>query len=338
MGLREWISKQFIDVIEWEEEPGLLAEKLDFQDNEIQNGAQLTVRETQAAVIVDEGVLADKFGPGLHTLDTSNVPILTNLKNWDKAFESPFKTDVYFFSQKEHINLKWGTAQPITIRDAELGAVRLRAFGTYSFRIKDISAFYATLMGTLGEVRVDSLEPQLRAAIMTALASALGSGGIPFLDLAGNQQKLSEALKEAVDAAFEQYGLEAPAFYVESVSLPEEVQKYLDKASSMRVLGDLDQYAKFQSAEAIEAAAKNEGGIAGIGAGVGAGAAIGQTMAAAMAPAAAPAPAAPAAPAADAPEADDPFEQIEKLHKLKEMGALTEEEFEAKKADLLSKM
>ncbi len=334
MGIRDFISKQFIDVIEWEEEPGLIAERLDFRDNEIQNGAQLTVRETQAAVIIDEGVLADKFGPGLHTLDTSNVPILTNLKNWDKAFESPFKTDVYFFSQKEHLNLKWGTAQPITLRDAELGPVRLRAFGTYSFRIKDISSFYATVMGTLGEVRVESLEPQLRAAIMTALATALGSGNIPFLDLAGNQQKLSDALKDAVDAAFEQYGLEAPSFYVESVSLPEEVQKYLDKASSMRVIGDLDQYAKFQSADAIEAAAKNEGGVAGIGVGIGAGAALGQTMAGAMGGATAPAP----APAAAAQPDVDPFEQIEKLHKLKEMGALTEEEFQAKKADLLGKM
>ena len=128
MGLRDFISKQFVDVIEWEEEPGLLAERLDFQDNEIQNGAQLTVRETQAAVVIDEGVLADMYGPGLHTLDTSNMPILTNLKNWDKAFKSPFKTDVYFFSQKEQVNLKWGTVQPVTIRDPELGPVRLRAF------------------------------------------------------------------------------------------------------------------------------------------------------------------------------------------------------------------
>ncbi len=332
MGLRDFISKQFVDVIEWQEEPGELAEKLDFADNEIQNGAQLTVRETQAAVVVDEGVLGDMYGPGLHTLDTSNMPILTNLRNWDKAFKSPFKTDVYFFSQKEQINLKWGTAQPVTIRDAELGPIRLRAFGSYSFRVKTIAPFYATLVGTLGKVTVADIEPQLRAAIMTALATGLGSGDVPFIDLAANQQKLSEALKNAVAPAFEQYGLEVPTFFVESVSLPEEVQKHLDKKSSMRVLGDLDQYAKFQAAEAIEAAANQEGGMAGLGAGAGAGMAIGQTMAGALAQQPAAAPATPAAPAVD------PFEQIEKLHKLHEMGALSKEEYETKKADLLSQV
>ncbi|MGJ8537311.1 MAG: SPFH domain-containing protein, partial [Parasphingopyxis sp.] len=208
MGIRDFLSKQFIDVIEWGEEPGDLAERLDFADNEIQNGAQLTVRETQAAVVIDEGVLADMYGPGLHTLDTSNMPILTNLKNWDKAFKSPFKTDVYFFSQKEQVNLKWGTAQPVTIRDPELGPIRLRAFGTYSFRVKDIAPFYASLVGTLDKVTVSSIEPQLRAAIITALATGLGGGDVPFIDLAANQQKLSDALKEAVGPAFEQYGLE----------------------------------------------------------------------------------------------------------------------------------
>ncbi|MBC7986438.1 MAG: SPFH domain-containing protein, partial [Sphingomonadaceae bacterium] len=279
MGLRDFISKQFIDVIEWREEPGELAERLDFIDNEIQNGAQLTVRETQAAVFVDEGVIADMFGPGLHTLDTQNLPVLTNLRNWDKAFKSPFKSDIYFFSQKEQTGLKWGTAQPVTIRDKELGPVRLRAFGSYSFRVKSIAPFYAALVGTLSEVRVSDIEPQLRAAIATALATGLGSSDVPFLDLAANQAKLSDALKAAVSPAFEQYGLEVPTFFVESVSLPEEVQRHLDKGSSMRVLGDLDQYAKFQAAESIELAAKQEGGMAGLGAGAGAGMAIGQAMA-----------------------------------------------------------
>ncbi|MCA1749739.1 MAG: SPFH domain-containing protein [Parasphingopyxis sp.] len=336
MALRDFISKQFIDVIEWTEEPGELAERFDFADNEIQNGAQLTVRETQAAVVVDEGVLADMYGPGLHTLETSNMPILTNLKNWDKAFESPFKTDVYFFSQKEQLNLKWGTAQPVTIRDAELGPVRLRAFGTYSFRVKEIAPFYASLVGTLEKVMVKDIEPQLRAAIMTALATGLGSGGIPFLDLAANQQKLSEALKDAVDPAFAQYGLEVPSFFVESVSLPEEVQKHLDKSSSMRVIGDLDKYAKFQAAEAIEKAAEQEGGMAGIGAGAGAGVAIGHAMAGAFAQ---PQQAAqPAQPAGGGGSDVDPFERIEKLHKLHEAGALSKEEFEAKKAELLKQV
>jgi len=331
----DFLRKQFIDVIDWVEEPGVLACRYPMQDREIQNGGQLTVRETQMAAFINEGQVADVFGPGLHTLTTENIPLLTNLMNWDKGFASPFKSDVYFFSLRERINFKWGTTQPITVRDAELGPIRIRAFGSYSFRITDVARFYARLMGTLERVQDGDIEPQLKATIATALATGLGTSGVPFLDLAGNQTLMSEKLREAVTPALAEYGLAVPSFFVESLSLPEEVQAYLDKASSMRVIGDLDKYAKFQSAEAIEAAASQPGGMAGLGAGAAAGMAIGQTMASALASnsgggASAPAP-------ADAP-AEDPFAQVERLHKLLTIGAISQEEFDAKKAELLARI
>ncbi|MGZ8349958.1 MAG: SPFH domain-containing protein [Allosphingosinicella sp.] len=330
MGVFDFLSKQFVDVIDWVEEPGLLAIRYPMQDREIQNGAQLTVREGQMAAFINEGQIADIFGPGLHELSTANMPILTSLMNWDKAFKSPFKSDVYFFSLKEQTALKWGTAQPITVRDQEFGPLRIRAFGSYSFRIDNVSPFAVKLMGTLERMRVEDIEPQLKAAIATALATGLGGAAIPFVDLAGNQTALSEKLKDAVQPAFDQYGLELGTFYIESLSLPEEVQKYLDKASSMRVLGDLDRYAKFQSAEAIEAAASQPGGIAGIGAGAAAGMAIGQTMAAGLSGG--------GGGGGGGQAAEDPFALIERMHKLLTIGAITQEEFDAKKAELMGRI
>jgi membrane protease subunit (stomatin/prohibitin family) len=325
----DWLSKQFIDVIDWTDEPNVLAIRYPIKDREIQNGAQLTVREGQVAAFIDEGRVADVFEPGLHTLDTRNLPILTSLMNWDKAFASPFKSDIYFFSQREQINRKWGTQQPITIRDKELGAIRLRAFGTYSYRIEQVAAFAVKLMGSLDRLTVDDLDGQLRGAIATAIATGLGAAETPFLDLAANQSAMSEAMKEAVDKSLSQWGLKVTSFFVESLSLPEEVQKHLDKASSMRVLGDLDRYAKFQSAEAIEAAASQPGGAAGAGVGMGAGLAMGQAMAAGLAGAGAPS-------AGQAGE--DVFGTIERLHKLVTIGALSQEEFDSKKAELLSRI
>ncbi len=326
----DFLSKQFIDVIDWVEEPGLLAERYPMQDREIQNGAQLTVREGQMAAFINEGRIADVYGPGLHNLETANMPILTSLMNWDKAFKSPFKSDVYFFSLKEQINLKWGTQQPVTVRDKEFGPLRIRAFGTYSFRIDDVAPFSVKLMGTLERVKAEDLEPQLRAAIASALATGLGGGEIAFLDMAANQTAMSEKLKEAVNPVFAQWGLVVPSFFVESLSLPEEVQKHLDKSSSMRVIGDLDRYARFQSAEAIETAAANPGGMASLGAGAAAGIAIGQTMAAGLGGA--------RGGGGGGAAQEDPFAQVEKLHKLLTIGAISQEEYDSKKAELLSRI
>ncbi|MBX9813710.1 MAG: hypothetical protein A4S12_01875 [Proteobacteria bacterium SG_bin5] len=326
MGILDFLSKQFVDVIDWVEEPGDLGIRYPMRDREIQNGGQLTVREGQVAFFYNEGQIADVFKAGQHTLNTANLPLLTALQNWDKGFKSPFKADVYFFSLREQAGLKWGTAQPITVRDKEFGPLRVRAFGSYSFRLDDVAVFAAKLMGTTERLRVSDIEGQLRGVIATAIATALGGGEIAFLDMAANQQALSEKLKGAVDAAFKQWGLACPSFFVESVSLPEEVQAYLDKASSMRVVGDLDRYAKFQAADAIEAAASNPGGLGGIGASAAAGMAIGQQMMGAMSGGGAAAP------------GEDAFAQIEKLHKLMTIGALSEAEFEAKKAELLSRI
>lgn len=328
-----FFSKQFIDVIQWQEQPGQLAWRVPMEDQEIQNGAQLTVREGQVAAFFNEGQIADMFGPGLHTLETSNLPLLTNLLSWDKAFKSPFKSDVVFFSQKEQIGQKWGTTQPVTIRDAEFGPIRVRAFGSFSFRIDKVAPFTSRLLGTLAGLTVSDIEPQLRSAIATSMATGLGGGGTPFLDLAANQAALSESLRKAVEASLEQWGLTVPTLFIESLSLPEEVQKAIDAGGSMRVIGDLDRYAKYQAAEAMEIAAAQSGGVAGIGAGAAAGMAIGQAMAGGMAQAAQPA--APAAPAA--PE-EDPFAVIEKMHKLLRMGAISQEEFDTKKAEIMGRI
>lgn len=328
MGIFDFLSKQFVDVIDWVDEPGLLAIRYPMADKEIQNGAQLTVRAGQTALFYNEGQLADAFLPGLYTLETSNLPLLTALLNWDKGFASPFKADVYFFSQKEQTGLKWGTQQPITVRDKDFGPLRIRAFGSYSFRIENVSVFAAKMMGSLDELTVSDLEPQLRGAIATALASGLGGGAIAFIDLAANQNALSEQLKAAVEPAFAAWGLTCCSFFVESLSLPEEVQEHLDKASSMRVVGDLDRFVRFQSASAIETAAGQSGGIAGIGAGAAAGLAIGQSMAGGIT----------GAPAPGSAPGEDAFATIEKLHKLLTLGAISQAEFDAKKAELLGRI
>lgn len=326
MGIFDFLSKQFVDVIDWVEQPGELAIRYPLADREIQNGAQLTVREGQKALFYDEGTIADAFGPGLHTLDTANLPLLTALMNWDKAFKSPFKSDLYFYSMKEQAGLKWGTAQPVTVRDAEFGALRIRAFGSYSFRIEDVAVFSAKLMGTLDRLTVADIEPQLRGAITTALASSLGSGGTAFVDLAADQAALSERLRAAVEPAFAAWGLSCRSFYVESLSLPDAVQEHLDKASSMRVVGDLDRYVRFQSAEAIGTAAAQSGGVAGVGAGAAAGMAIGQAMTGGIAGGGA------------TGAAEDPYAMIQKLHGLLTAGAITQAEFDAKKTALLAKI
>ncbi len=333
MGIRDFLKKQFIDVIHWTEDgDGVLAYRFPMQDFEIQYGAQLTVRESQSALFVDEGKIADVFAPGRTTLTTQTLPLLTNLKNWDKLFESPFKSDVYFFSTRLQLNQKWGTANPITIRDKEFGAVRMRAFGVYSYRVTDPKAFYLNVSGTRDVYTVADLEGQLRNNIVASITDLFGESGIPFLDMAGNQDELGKNLQGKVAEMFTQYGLTLDRFAVENVSLPEELQKILDERIGMGVIGDLGKYTQYQTAHAIPIAAANEGGAAGIGAGLGAGVSIGQTMAASIAGASGQA----ARPAAEA--AADVTATIEKLHDLMTKGVLTQEEFTAKKAELLKKL
>ena len=331
MSLMSFIGKQFIDVLQWNEEgPGVLAWRYPMQDFEIQNGATLTVRETQRALFVNEGKVADLFGPGNYTLTTNTLPVLTYLQNWDKFFESPFKSDVFFFSVRDQIDQRWGTAQPVTVRDKEFGALRIRANGVYSYRVVDAVAFWSNLSGTVPVYTVNDAAGQLRAAILTSIASALGGSSIAFLDMAAQQDALSATLKSAVAPVFLKYGLELTSFYLQSLSLPEEVQERLDRASSMRIVGDLNKYTQFETAESLGAAAANPGGVAAAGAGLGAGLMMAQAMsgAASAASASTPAPA----------PVSDPLATIERLSELLKKGVLTQAEFDAKKTELLSQI
>jgi len=280
MSLRDFIAKQWIDVIEWvEPEEGILAYRYPMQDREIQNGGKLTVRESQFAVFVNEGKVADAFGPGLYTLNTQTLPILTYLRNWDKAFKSPFKSDVYFFSARIQTDQHWGTQNPITIRDKEFGAIRLRGFGIYSYHLSDAKVFYSKISGTRELYRVADLEGQLRNTIIAKMTDAFASSQIPFLDMAANQNALAERINEQIKPAFTEYGLTLDSFVVENLSLPEELQKILDQRIGMTMVGDMGRYTQYEVAQSIPIAAANEaGGGVGIGAGLGAGVAMGQAM------------------------------------------------------------
>ncbi len=336
MALMDFLKKQFIDVIYWtEEQNGVLAHRYPTRDFEIQNGAKLTVRESQMALLVDEGQLADVFGPGLYTLDTETLPLLTNLKNWDKLFASPFKSEVYFFSTRQQLDRKWGTPNPITIRDKEFGIVRLRAFGIYSYHLADPKKFYLNVSGSREDFTGEEMEGQLRNTLIGSMTDMFGESGVSFIDMAANQEEFGAALKQKLLPVFDGYGLALDALVVQNVSLPEELQKVLDTRISMNVLGDMDRYTKYQVATSIPLAAQNEGGLAGAGAGLGAGLGLGQAFTQAMNPTIQPPQS--SVPAAKE-SAEDVMATLERLHGLMTKGILSAEEFEAKKADLLKKL
>ena len=280
MTLRDFLSKQFIDVIDWvEPEDGILVFRYPMQDREIQSGGKLTVRDSQMALFVNEGKVADAFGPGLYTLETRTLPILTNLMNWDKAFQSPFKSEVYFFSTRIQPNQHGGPANPITIRDKEFGAIRLRAFGIYSYHLQDPKVFYSKVSGTRDSYQVADLEGQLRNTIVGRITNTFAGSEIPFLDMAANQVALSEKIATQVKPVFAELGLSLDSFVVENLSLPDELQKVLDQRIGMNMVGDMGRYTQYEVAQSIPVAAANEGGgAAGIGAGLGAGVAMGQAM------------------------------------------------------------
>jgi membrane protease subunit (stomatin/prohibitin family) len=279
MALGDFLKKQFIDVIQWTEEgTGTLACRYPMRDMEIQYGAQLTVRESQMALFVNEGKAVDTFGPGLHTLETRTLPLLTNLMNWDKLFKSPFKSDVYFFSTRIQTDQKWGTQQPITIRDRDFGMVRLRGFGVYAYHVSTPLVFHQKVSGTRERYLATDLEGQLRNTILAHFADAFAESGVPFLDMAANQAELGEKLKQGLAPAFAEFGLALDSFVVESLSLPDELQKKLDERIGMNMIGNMQQYAQYQAAQSMPIAAANEGGGAGLGAGLGAGIAMGKAM------------------------------------------------------------
>ncbi len=348
MALMDFIRKQFIDIIQWtESSDGTLAWRFPMADMEIQNGASLTVRESQVAIFVNEGQVADVFGPGMYKLTTQTLPVLTYLKNWDKLFESPFKSDVYFFSTRQQIDQKWGTPQPITIRDKDFGAVRLRAFGNYAFRVADPKVFHTEISGTRDIYSVADLDGQLRGLVLQNISNAIASSGLPFLDLAANQIMFADALAQQLKPEFTKLGIQLDSLTVQSVSLPEELQKILDQKIGMGMVGnDMGKFMQYQTAQAIPKFAEGGGGggsgIAGDAMGLGAGVALGQVLAQNLAQglqgggAAAAAQAAPAA--AVGVKAEDVMATLEKLGDLKSKGILTQEEFDSKKAELLKKL
>jgi membrane protease subunit (stomatin/prohibitin family) len=343
MALMDFIKKQFIDVLQWvEESDGVLAWRFPMRDMEIQNGAMLTVRESQMAVFVNEGKIADVFGPGTYRLTTQNLPLLTNLNNWDKLFESPFKSDVYFFSTRQQLDQRWGTSQPITLRDNDFGVVRLRAFGNFSYRLTDPRLFQTEIVGTREVVTTGDLDGQLRGLILQNISNAIASSKVAFLDLAANQIAFAQALATALDAPFAAVGLKVEGVTVQNVSLPEELQKILDQKIGMGMVGnDLGKFMQYQTAQAIPELARGAGqgsGVAGEAVSMGAGLAMGQVLAqnlqsglgnlGGLATAAAPAP----------ESAQSIMETLEKLGDLKAKGIVTQEEFDAKKAELLKKL
>ncbi len=281
MGIFGWMRGQFIDIIEWlDDSNNTLVWRFPRHNNEIKNGAKLIVREGQVALFVDQGKLADKFLPGTYTLTTENLPILSSLKGWKHGFESPYKAEVYFVSTKQYLDMKWGTMNPITMRDADFGIVRVRAFGIYAIRVlaEKVETFLREIVGTDSELNTSEVEGQLRRMLISSFTTTLGKAGIPVLDLAGNYDEIAKKCSAAMSPEFGEYGLELKKLVIENISLPPEVEKAIDTRSSMGAVGNMHTFAQYQAAQAMREAANQPGGMAGMAAGAGAGLAMGQMM------------------------------------------------------------
>ena len=351
MAMMDFIKKQFIDIIEWTEGgeggEGTLAWRFPMAGNEIQHGASLTVRESQVAIFVNEGRIADVFEPGRYRLTTQTLPVLTYLRHWDKLFASPFKSDVHFFSTRQQLDRRWGTTQPVTIRDADFGAVRLRAFGNYAFRVADARRFHTEVSGTRQQVTVADLDGQLRGLLLQHISDAVAASGVPFLDLAANQVEFAAQLRTAAADEFARLGLALEVVTVQNLSLPEELQKVLDQKIGMGMVGGsaetMGQFMQYQAAQAIPEFARGAAGGGGSGGGgvmsdalgLGAGVALGQVMAQQLGQGLQGSGVA-ASPSGMKP--DEVMATIEKLAELKTKGILADDEFTAKKAELLKKL
>jgi membrane protease subunit (stomatin/prohibitin family) len=279
MGLWDKLKNEFVDIIEWlDPTQDTIVYRFERYQNEIKYGAKLTVRESQVAVFVNEGQIADIFTPKMYTLETQNMPLLTTLKGWKYGFNSPFKAEVYFLNTKVFLNQKWGTQNPVMLRDPEFGPIRLKARGSFAFQIKDPKQFMLKVVGTDGHFTVDEIHEQLKNVILTKFTDALASAKIPALDLASNYNELSAIVLPFLNEDYKELGVEAVKFYIENISLPEEVEKMLDKRSSMGILGDLNAFNKFQTGISMEEAAKNPSGNGSQGIGMGMGFAMANQM------------------------------------------------------------
>jgi membrane protease subunit (stomatin/prohibitin family) len=290
--LKNQLGSQWIEVIEWlDDSADTLVYRFPVYNQEIKMGAQLTVRENQVALFVNEGEVADVFKPGRYELSTQNMPIMTTLRSWKYGFNSPFKAEVYFFNTRMFTDQKWGTQNPVMMRDAEFGMIRMRAFGTYAFRINEAKTFFTTIVGTQGLTTTADILGQLRSTIVSHISDAVAESKIAALDLASSYNELGGVAKKELDPHFTSFGLELSRFLIENVSLPEEVEAAIDQRSKLGILGDrMGQYAQMQTAESIKIAAANPGGLAGAGVGLGAGMAMGQAMGGGFANNAAPPP------------------------------------------------
>jgi membrane protease subunit (stomatin/prohibitin family) len=302
MGLWDALKNEFIQIIEWlDESSDTLVYRFPVHDQEIKMGAQLTVRENQAAIFINEGKAADLFKPGRYELSTQNMPILATLRGWKYGFDSPFKAEVYFFNTRLYTDLKWGTQNPVMMRDAEFGMIRVRAHGTYALRISDPQEFFKQVVGTQGLTTTEDILGQLRSTIVSSLSDIIAESKIAALDLAASYRELSQLAQKELAPSFQSYGLEVSRFFIDNISLPEEVEAAIDQRTKLGVLGDrLGQYTQMQTAESIKIAAANPGGLAGAGVGLGAGVAMGQAMGGAFSTPSSPA-APPPAPGSSAP-------------------------------------
>jgi membrane protease subunit (stomatin/prohibitin family) len=279
MGLIDKIKGEFIDIVEWlDASNDTMVHRFERYNNEIKYGAKLVVRESQVAVFINEGKIADTYQPGMQTLETQNMPILTTLKGWKYGFHSPFKCEVYFCNTKNFTDLKWGTKNPVMMRDTDFGMVRIRAFGSYAMRIKDAGKFIKEITGTDGNFTTDEVTEQLKNVVMTRFTTIVAASKIPVLDLASNYDALSKFVFDKIGPEFLEYGIELSKFLVENISLPPDVEAAMDKRTSMGVVGNLSAFTQYQTAMGIEEAAKNPGGTAGAGIGMGMGFAMANQM------------------------------------------------------------
>lgn len=285
--IKNIVKGQLIDVIQWvDDTANTMVHKYNMDGKEIMMGAQLTVRESQVAVFMNEGQIADVFGPGRHELSTQNMPIMTALKSWKFGFNSPFKSDVYFINTKQFMDLKWGTSNPVMMRDTDFGMIRLRAFGIYAFRVSDPVTFLKEASGTNSLFTVDGVEGQIKRTLVSGLSDAIAESKVPALDLAANYHELSSYALQVMGPKFAPIGIELTSFVIENISLPEEVEKAMDRRTSMGVVGDLNKYTQFQAAESMREAANNPSGgnMAGFGVGMGAASVMGQAFTQSMQP------------------------------------------------------
>lgn len=303
MGLLDKLRGELIDIIEWlDDSNDTLVYRFERYGNEIKMGAQLVVREGQKAVFINEGQMADIFEPGTYTLETQNIPILSTLKGWAHGFNSPFKAEVYFISTRQFTDQKWGTSSPVPLRDPEFGPMQVRARGNYSFRVEDPALFIREIVGTDGDFTTEEIVTQLRSILLSRFTDSMAESKIPVLDMAANYDEFGQLMEKKIAPDFEAYGLSLTKFLVENITMPEAVQEALDKRASMGILGNMQQYAQFQAANAMEAAANNPaGGGAGQGMGMGMGFAMAQQMAGAFSQPQAPPQAAPGPAAAPPP-------------------------------------